>query len=91
MNINRTDVLLMSALETEKADSPAFGLTISELMEIIGENGTTKSRMTVYRRLRGLVEGGYIAKGILENHADTFYLLDVAKDFLTNKKGARND
>ena len=36
MDINRTDVLLMATLNTEKADSPAYGLTISELIDIMG-------------------------------------------------------
>lgn len=80
--LNRTDVLLMTALENNKADNPAFGLTIEEIMVFIAENGNKKSRMTVYRRLRGLVEIQFIAKGVLENHADTFYLLDKGKAFL---------
>lgn len=42
--------------------------------------------MTVYRRLRGLVEIQFIAKGVLENHADTFYLLDKGKSFLGKGK-----
>ena len=73
--LNRTDVLLMMALENGKAVTPAFGLTIEEIMVYLADNGNQKSRMTVYRRLRGLVETEHIAKGVLENHADTFYLL----------------
>ena len=84
--LNRTDVLLMTALENNKADNPAFGLTIEEIMEFIADNGNKKSRMTVYRRLRGLVGVEYIAKGVLENHADTFYLLDKGKSFLGKGK-----
>ncbi|MBR4589529.1 MAG: hypothetical protein IKO36_02595 [Bacteroidaceae bacterium] len=80
--LNRTDVLLMVALENGKADNAAFGLTIEEIMECIEDNGNKKSRMTVYRRLKGLVEAGYISKGVLNNHADTFYLLNKGKAFL---------
>lgn len=73
--INRTDVSIMQILESQSADNAAFGMTISELMDNMQEIGN-KSRMTIYRRLRGLTESRYVAKGILENHADTFYLTD---------------
>lgn len=83
VRMNRTDILLMMALENGKADTPAFGLTIKEIMNLIEDNGNKKCKMTVYRRLRGLVEYGYIAKGFFENHADTFYLLDKGKEILS--------
>ena len=84
--LNRTDVVLMMALENGKADTPAYGLTIEEIMIAIADNGNQKSRMTVYRRLRGLVAADFISKGVLENHADTFYLLDKGKAFLGKGK-----
>lgn len=40
--LNRTDVLLMTALENNKADNPAFGLTIEEIMVFIADNGNKK-------------------------------------------------
>lgn len=85
IRMNRTDVTIMVALDTGNADSPQFGLTIAELMEYISENGAEKSRMTVYRRLRGLVSCGYINKGVIDNHADTFYIEEKGKNFLRNK------
>lgn len=80
--VNRTDVLLMQTLESNDATNPAFGLTITEIMTALAEIGSTKSRMSVYRRLRHLVDIGYIAKGVLENHADTFYLVERGKRFI---------
>ena len=80
--LNRTDVYIMTALEEQKADTPACGLTIEEIMVYLESISSQKSRVTVYRRLRGMVESGYITKGVLENHADTFYLLDKGKSFL---------
>lgn len=73
--INRTDISIMQILENKSADNAAFGMTILELTDEIKEI-TSKSRMTIYRRLRNLTQCGYVAKGVLENHADTFYLTD---------------
>lgn len=73
--INRTDVSIMQILESKSADNAAFGMTISEIMDDMQMIGKM-SRMTIYRRLKRLTESGYVAKGVLENHADTFYLTD---------------
>lgn len=73
--INRTDITMMQILKSQSADNAAFGMTISEIMEEMQEIGS-KSRMTVYRRLRKLSEAGYVGKGVLENHSDTFYLME---------------
>ena len=80
--LNRTDVYLMTALDEEKADAPVCGLTIEEIMVYLDSISTQKSRVTVYRRLRSLVINGYIAKGVLEHHSDTFYILEKGKKFL---------
>lgn len=86
MTINRTDVFLILALDNGKADCPAFGLTINELMDFLAVQGINKSRMTVYRRLRGLVESEYIKKGVADNHADTFYVVEKGKTLISQRK-----
>lgn len=75
-SINRTDVTLMQILQSQNADNASFGMTITEIMEYMNEIDNAKSRMTIYRRLRMLSESEYIGKGVLENHADTFYLTE---------------
>ena len=32
--------------------------------------------MTVYKKLQRLVKAEYIGKGIIDNHSDTYYLLE---------------
>ena len=39
-------------------------------------DGALGVRMTVYKKMRKLVNKGYIQKGCIDNHADTFYLLE---------------
>ena len=49
-------------------------MTITDLIE--DNEGVLGVRMTVYRKMQKLIKAGYIDKGCLDNHADTFYLLD---------------
>lgn len=48
-------------------------MTITDLMS--DNEGTLGTRMTIYRKMKKLVKAGYIKKGCLDNHADTFYIL----------------
>lgn len=83
--VNRVDVLLMQTLDSNEAFSETYGLTINEIMELLDDIGYRKCRMTVYRHLTDLCEIKYISKGVRESHADTYYLLDAGKNYITNK------
>ena len=82
--INRTDISIMAILNSKNANGIQCGITISEIFDAI-KNISVKSRMTLYRRLKRLTENGYVAKGVLESHADTFYLLEKGKNALNGK------
>ncbi len=82
MNANRTDLLLLVTLASNNADSKGYGLTITEIMENITATGCTKTRMTVYRRMKRLLADGYVVKGILSDHADTFCISGKGKELL---------
>ncbi len=42
--------------------------------------------MTVYKKLTKLTKAKYVKKGILDNHADSFYLLEKALKILEDKE-----
>lgn len=42
------------------------------------------TRMTVYRKLQKLVANGYISKGIMDDHSDTYYIEDKAARIIEN-------
>lgn len=73
-DLNRTDVTIMQALYSAGAENFAVGMTITELIDELKELGMVKTRLTIYRRMQRLVETEYLAKGILEDHADTYYV-----------------
>lgn len=83
-SMNWTDVIIMQAINRFEAKKPAFAVSIDEIMAALDEqgNGYSRSKMTVYRRLKGLSEDNYIAKGIKKNHADTFYILKKGMDYI---------
>lgn len=80
--INRTAVILLQILDNNEANSSISGITITDLMNALDEYGNSRNRMTLYRHLKNMCECGYIAKGIPDNHADTFYLCQKGKDLL---------
>lgn len=80
--INRTGVILLQILDNNDANSSISGFTITDLMNALEEFGNSRNRMTIYRHLKCMTEAGFIAKGIPDNHADTFYLLKKGKDLL---------
>lgn len=80
--LNKTDIWLMQVLESNEATNRITAMTIGEIMAVMESAGNGKNRTTVYRRLRQLVELGYIAKGVPDDHAATFYIIEKGKHFL---------
>lgn len=74
--LNRLEYMILDTLYAFGSRDRFHGMTITE---ILTENeGSLGARMTVYKKMRKLVKAGYIEKGAIDNHADTFYLLDKA-------------
>lgn len=72
--LNRLEFVILDTLFDAGCKDHFHSMTITELMEI-NENGIG-TRMTIYRKMQKLVNAGYIGKGCMDNHADTFYLLE---------------
>lgn len=74
IELNRLEFMILDTLYNFGSQDCFHGLTISEIME--ENDGSLGARMTVYKKMKKLVKAGYIEKGCIDNHADTFYLLD---------------
>lgn len=72
--LNRLEFTILDTLNDGKCIDFYHSMTITELIAI--NQGTLGVRMTVFRKMQKLISEGYIAKGCIDNHADTFYLLD---------------
>ena len=51
------------------------GLTITEILD--ENDGALGARMTVWKKAKRLLNAGYINKGVVDDHADTYYLLEL--------------
>lgn len=73
--LNRMEFNILKCLYDGGYTDKYHSVTITELLN---DNEKLGARMTVYRKLNKLAKAKYIKKGIIDNHADTFYLLDKA-------------
>lgn len=86
--IDRTDFQILTAFKVvdEEAvitlDKPTDGITIVEIMEYLDSVNAHKSRKTVYLHLQKLVKIEYVKKGIVYNHADSYYIAEKGKSAL---------
>ena len=71
--LNRLEFMILNSLYDGGCTEHYHSMTITDLMN--DNEGTLGTRMTIYRKMQKLVKAGYIKKGCLDNHADTFYLL----------------
>lgn len=72
--LNRLEFMILKSLYDGGCKGHYHSMTITDLIE--DNDGTLGARMTIYRKMKKLVKAGYIKKGCLDNHADTFYLLE---------------
>ena len=70
--INRLDVIILQLLKGNGCNNKLSGMTISEMLESC-EIGC---RNNVYIRLKNLLNDNLIAKGLIDNHADTYYITE---------------
>ena len=75
MELNRLEFNILKCLYDSGCIDPYHSMTITELLE---KHEKLEKRMTIYKKLRKLTEEKYVKKGIVDNHADTFFLSDKA-------------
>lgn len=72
--INRLAYMLLRQLYANDCKDHFSGCTIAELLEEAG--GAFGARMTVYKKLQKLVKAKYISKGVIDDHSDTYYIIE---------------
>ena len=84
--LNRLEFMLLDTLYDEKCITPYVSMTITEIMTQNGGDAFG-NRQTIYRKMRKLVKQRYIGKGCVDNHADTYYLLEKGIRFIEEGRG----
>lgn len=83
LELNRLEFSVIKCLYDSGCIDPYHSMTITELLE---KHEKLEKRMTIYKKLRKLTEEKYVKKGITDNHADTFYLLEKAFKIIEGKE-----
>lgn len=78
MNINRLDIIILQLLKSNDCNNKFSGMTIREMMSICDMG----CRNNVYIRLKKLLSDKLIDKGIIDNHADTYYITKQGLELL---------
>lgn len=73
LKLNRLEYMILESLYVGECKDRFHGMTITEIID--DYEGSLGKRMTVWKKMQKLVSNGYLAKGILDDHADTYYLL----------------
>lgn len=82
--LNRSDYLILSTLHDLKMSDQFHSMTVEEIMDETGN--ALGVRMTVYRMVTKLVKLGYLEKGVMDNHANTYYLSDEGSKLFKEAK-----
>lgn len=77
--LNRSDYLILDTLHGSNMTDQFHSMTIEEIMEETGN--VLGVRMTVYRMVTKLVKLGYLEKGVMDNHANTYYLTNEGRNY----------
>ena len=82
--LNRSDYLILDTLHSSNMTDQFHSMTIEEIMEETGN--ALGVRMTVYRMVTKLVKLGYLEKGVMDNHANTYYLTNDGRKLFKEDK-----
>ncbi len=74
LKLNRLEYMILETLYVGECKDRFHGMTITEILD--DNDGSLGKRMTVWKKMQKLVNNGYLEKGVLDDHADTYYLLE---------------
>ena len=81
--LNRLEYNILKYLYDNGCIDHYHSMTITELLD---NNERLGARMTIWKKLNKLVKAKYVKKGITDNHADTFYLLNKSLKIIEGRE-----
>lgn len=82
--LNRVDYMILESLYVGGCKDCFHGMTITEISD--DYEGSLGKRTTVWKKMQKLVSNGYLEKGILDDHADTYYLTEKSIKIIESLK-----
>ena len=81
MELDRNSYLILGIMRKRDMTSPARGMTIKELMQII----TTIKYSTMHKKIRILVKNDYIKEAARAGHEKAFYITEKGLSILPHQ------
>lgn len=81
MELDRNSYFILGILRKKDMTSPARGMTIKELMQII----TNIKYSTMHKKIRILVKRGYIKEAARAGHEKAFYITEKGLSILPHQ------
>ncbi|MHB8066197.1 MAG: hypothetical protein ACYDG2_26850 [Ruminiclostridium sp.] len=70
--LSRLDFLILALLEANSAKSALTGMSVNEISQV----EVLSAEITLYKRLKLLLNLNYVAKGYKTGKAETYYITD---------------
>lgn len=77
------DYLILTTLKQNEAIVPVGGMTLQELAE---EEGIGVKPITLYKRIKPIMEYGFMSKGIAVGRADSYYVTAAGLAWIEENK-----
>lgn len=81
--LDRLGFIILSVLRTNGATNTISSMSVYEIMQ--AENFSQKGN-TIYKKMKGFEQSGYIRRGLKEGRAATFYITPEGCDLLESEK-----
>ncbi len=83
--MNLLGFLILSIINDQNAIGKLRGMTVKDIAD--SENLDCMDN-TIYEQLKQFIDVGYIAQGVKDGHANTYYITDSGKEFLSKERSA---
>ncbi len=81
--MNLLGFLILSILNDKDANARLRGMTLKDVAE--AENlGCIDN--TIYKQLQQFINSGYVACGVKDGHANTYYITESGKEYLRKER-----
>lgn len=81
--MSRLDYLILTLLKQNEATVPVEGMTLQELAE---EEGIGVKPITLYKRIKPIMEYGFMSKGIAVGRANSYYVTEAGLAWIEENK-----
>lgn len=80
---NLLGFIILSIINDQNATGKLKGMTIKDIADA-EKLGCMEN--TIYKQLKQFIDAGYVAAGVKDGHANTYYITETGKEFLRKER-----